>query len=137
VTAQPIAIDDVLAYLRAALAVETGNRSLTIEIGGPDRVSYGDLMREYARQRGLRRLMIPVPLLTPRLSSLWLGLVTPLYARVGRKLVDSLRHPTIVRDDSAQRLFPMISPPFRGTQRRRRNRVQPTQNPLALPQMGE
>jgi uncharacterized protein YbjT (DUF2867 family) len=105
VTAQPIAIDDVLAYLRAAFAVETGNRSLTIEIGGPDRVSYGDLMREYARQRGLRRLMIPVPLLTPRLSSLWLGLVTPLYARVGRKLVDSLRHPTIVRDDSAQRLF--------------------------------
>jgi hypothetical protein len=62
-------------------------------------------MREYARQRGLRRLMIPVPLLTPRLSSLWLGLVTPLYARVGRKLVDSLRHPTVVRDDSAQRLF--------------------------------
>jgi uncharacterized protein YbjT (DUF2867 family) len=105
VTAQPIAIDDVLGYLRAALAVETGHRSLTIEIGGPDRVSYGDLMREYARQRGLRRLMIPVPLLTPRLSSLWLGLVTPLYARVGRKLVDSLRHPTIVRDDSAQRLF--------------------------------
>ena len=105
VTAQPIAIDDVLAYLRAALAVETGNRSLTIEIGGPDRVSYGDLMREYARQRGLRRFMIPVPLLTPRLSSLWLGLVTPLYARVGRKLVDSLRHSTIVRDGSAQRLF--------------------------------
>jgi len=51
--------------------------------------------------------MIPVPLLTPRLSSLWLGLVTPLYARVGRKLVDSLRHPTVVRDDSAQRLFPI------------------------------
>jgi uncharacterized protein YbjT (DUF2867 family) len=105
VTAQPIAIDDVLAYLRAALALETSNRSLTIEIGGPDRVSYGDLMREYACQRGLRRLMLPVPLLTPRLSSLWLGLVTPLYARVGRKLVDSLRHPTIVRDDSALRLF--------------------------------
>ncbi|MBX7246867.1 MAG: SDR family oxidoreductase [Candidatus Sumerlaeaceae bacterium] len=107
VTAQPIAIDDVLAYLRMALALETGNRSLTVEIGGPDRVSYGELMREYARQRGLRRLMIPVPLLTPRLSSLWLGLVTPLYARVGRKLVDSLRHPTVVRDDSAQRLFPI------------------------------
>ena len=105
VTAQPIAIGDVLAYLRAALTVETGNRSWTIEIGGPDRVSYGDLMREYAWQRGLRRWMIPVPLLTPRLSSLWLGLVTPLYARVGRKLIDSLRHPTVVRDDSAQRLF--------------------------------
>jgi uncharacterized protein YbjT (DUF2867 family) len=105
VTAQPIAIGDVLAYLRAALTVEAGNRSRTIEIGGPDRFSYGDLMREYARQRGLRRWMIPVPLLTPRLSSLWLGLVTPLYARVGRKLIDSLRHPTVVRDDSAQRLF--------------------------------
>ncbi len=107
VTAQPIAIDDVLTYLQAALALDTGNRSTIIEIGGPDRVSYGELMREYARQRGLRRLMIPVPLLTPRLSSLWLGLVTPLYARVGRKLVDSLRHPTVVRDDSAQRLFPI------------------------------
>jgi len=105
VTAQPIAVGDVLAYLRAALPVENNHRSLIVEIGGPDRVSYGELMREYARQRGLRRWMIPVPLLTPRLSSLWLGLVTPLYARVGRKLVDSLRHPTVVRDDSAKRLF--------------------------------
>ena len=100
VTAQPIAIGDVLAYLRAALSLKMDG-SVIVEIGGPDRVSYGELMREYARQRGLRRLMIPVPLLTPRLSSLWLGLVTPLYARVGRKLVDSLRHPTVVRDDSA------------------------------------
>lgn len=107
VTAQPIAIGDVLDYLRAALTVEIDHRSLTIEIGGPDQVSYGELMREYARQRGLRRLMIPVPLLTPRLSSLWLGLVTPLYARVGRKLIDSLRHPTVVRDDTAMRLFPI------------------------------
>lgn len=105
VTAQPIAISDVLDYLRAALTVETSNRSLIIEIGGPDRVSYGELMHEYARQRGLRRWMIPVPLLTPHLSSLWLGLVTPLYARVGRKLIDSLRHPTVVRDDTAKRLF--------------------------------
>ena len=105
VTAQPIAICDVLDYLRAALTVETGQRSLIIEIGGPDRVSYGELMREYARQRGLRRSMIPVPLLTPRLSSLWLGLVTPLYARVGRKLIDSLRNPTVVRDDTAIRMF--------------------------------
>jgi uncharacterized protein YbjT (DUF2867 family) len=106
VMAQPIAIGDVLAYLRAALSLKMDG-SVMVEIGGPDQVSYGELMREYARQRGLRRLMIPVPLLTPRLSSLWLGLVTPLYARVGRKLVDSLRHPTVVRDDSAQRLFPI------------------------------
>jgi len=105
VTAQPIAIGDVLAYLRAALSLKLDGSSVMVEIGGPDQVSYGELMREYAQQRGLRRLMIPVPLLTPRLSSLWLGLVTPLYARVGRKLVDSLRHSTVVRDDSAQRLF--------------------------------
>ncbi|MDP3069404.1 MAG: SDR family oxidoreductase [Opitutaceae bacterium] len=105
VTAQPIAIGDVLAYLLAGLTVAHGGSSPIIGIGGPDRVSYGELMREYARQRGLRRWLIPVPLLTPRLSSLWLGLVTPLYARVGRKLVDSLRHPTVVRDASAQRLF--------------------------------
>lgn len=106
VMAQPLAVSDVLAYLRAALSLEISG-SVTIEIGGPDRVSYGELMREYARQRGLLRLMIPVPLLTPRLSSLWLGLVTPLYARVGRKLVDSLRHPTIVRDDAALLFFPI------------------------------
>jgi len=62
-------------------------------------------MHEYARQRGLRRIMLPVPVLTPRLSSLWLGLVTPLYARVGRKLIQSIRHPTVVRDDSARLLF--------------------------------
>lgn len=107
VLAQPIAIDDVLAYLHAALAIDTDGRSLTVGIGGQDRVSYGQLMREYARQRGLRRWMIPVPLLTPRLSSLWLGLVTPIYARVGRKLIDSLRHPTVVQDDLAHRLFPI------------------------------
>jgi hypothetical protein len=62
-------------------------------------------MREYARQRGLRRWLIPVPVLTPRLSSLWLGLVTPLYARVGRKLIESLRTPSVVRDDAARRAF--------------------------------
>jgi hypothetical protein len=62
-------------------------------------------MREYARQRGLRRIMIRVPVLTPRLSSLWLGLVTPVYARVGRALVDGLRNATVVRDDPARRVF--------------------------------
>ena len=104
VNAQPIAIGDVLAYLRAALSLDTPG-SVTFEIGGPDQVSYADLMREYARQRGLRRLMLPVPLLTPQLSSLWLGLVTPLFARVGRKLIDSIRHPTVVHDDAALKSF--------------------------------
>ena len=104
VASQPIAIGDVLAYLAASLDLP-GTQSRTFEIGGPDVVSYGELMREYARQRGLRRTMIPVPVLTPHLSSLWLGLVTPLYARIGRALVDSLRHPTIVCDHSARDTF--------------------------------
>jgi uncharacterized protein YbjT (DUF2867 family) len=100
-TAQPIAIGDLIAYLEAALDLET-EKSHIYEIGGAERVSYGDLMREYARQRQLRRVMIPVPLLTPRLSSLWLGLVTPLYARVGRVLIESICHETVVRDDGAR-----------------------------------
>jgi tryptophan-rich sensory protein/uncharacterized protein YbjT (DUF2867 family) len=100
VPAQPIAIDDLLGYLVAALDLPAAE-SRVYEIGGADRVSYGDLIREYARQRGLRRLLIPVPVLTPRLSSLWLGLVTPVYARIGRKLIDSMRHSTVVRDNSA------------------------------------
>ncbi len=105
VQAQPISIEDVVTYLVAALDIPTGTTGHIFEIGGPDVVSYADIMREYARQRGLRRIMIPVPVLTPRLSSLWLGLVTPVFARVGRKLVDSIRHPTVVRSDAAAHVF--------------------------------
>jgi uncharacterized protein YbjT (DUF2867 family) len=104
VVAQPIAISDLLKYLVAACDVKIEN-SRIFEIGGTDQLTYGDLMEEYARQRNLKRLTIPVPFLTPKLSSLWLGLVTPLYARVGRKLIDSIRHPTIVQDDSACQVF--------------------------------
>lgn len=104
VPAQPIAIRDLLAYLVAALDAEVEGNAV-YEIGGSDVISYGGLMKEYARQRGLKRLLIPVPLLTTGLSSRWLGLVTPLYARVGRKLIDSVRHPTLVRDDTARRVF--------------------------------
>jgi uncharacterized protein YbjT (DUF2867 family) len=106
VETQPIAIGDVVAYLVAAIDLPAGAERV-YEIGGPDRTTYGDLMREYARQRGLRRLLIPVPVLTPRLSSLWLGLVTPIYARVGRKLVESLRNRTVVQDSSALSVFPV------------------------------
>lgn len=101
---QPIAVEDVLDYLLAALDLD-GSESRVFEIGGPDQVSYGDIMREYARQRGLKRLMISVPVLTPRLSSLWLGLVTPVYARVGRKLIEGVRNPTLVRDSAALDAF--------------------------------
>ncbi len=107
VAAQPIAIADLLAYLVAALDLPPGESGI-YEIGGSDQVSYGGLMREYARQRGLRRLVISVPFLTPRLSSLWLGLVTPLYVRVGRKLIDSIRHATVVEDNRALRVFNIV-----------------------------
>jgi uncharacterized protein YbjT (DUF2867 family) len=112
VAAQPIAIADLLNYLVVALNISLeGNR--TFEIGGSDQVSYGGLMKEYARQRGLKRFVISVPFLTPRLSSLWLGLVTPVYVRVGRKLIDSIRHPTVVEDRTALRVFPIRPCGFR------------------------
>jgi uncharacterized protein YbjT (DUF2867 family) len=101
---QPIGVEDLVAYLVAALDRPL-DESIVYEIGGPDRVSYGDLMREYARLRGLRRVMIPVPVLTPRLSSLWLALVSPVYSQVGRELIDGVRNPTVVRDDRALRDF--------------------------------
>ena len=101
---QPIAIADVVAYLVAAIELPSGPPRI-FEIGGPDKVSYGAIMREYARQRGLRRLMIPVPVLTPRLSSLWLKLVTPRYSKVGRKLIDGLKNPTVVTNQAARQEF--------------------------------
>jgi len=112
VQAQPIAIEDLLDYLLAALDLPEGLAQI-YEIGGPDQVSYGEIMREYARQRGLRRWMIPVPFLTPYLSSLWLGLVTPLYARVGRKLVESLKNPTLVSSNLAATTFAIRPRPVR------------------------
>lgn len=104
ILAQPIGIKDLVDYLMAALDHAFDGNPI-FEIGGADCVSYEDVMREYARQRGLKRLMIRVPVLTPRLSSLWLGLVTPLYARVGRKIVDSVSHATVVKDRAALQAF--------------------------------
>jgi uncharacterized protein YbjT (DUF2867 family) len=101
---QPIAIEDVIGYLVEAAGLPL-ERSEVFEIGGADIVSYGGLMRTYAGERGLRRWLIPVPALTPWLSSLWLGLVTPVYARVGRKLIEGVRNPTVVRDNRALQVF--------------------------------
>lgn len=107
--AQPLSIEDLVQYLVCAADVPLA-ASVVVEIGGADRVSYMDLMREYARQRGLERLMIRVPVLSPRLSGLWLGLVTPVYARIGRELIDSVRNATTVDDSAARRLFPRVRP---------------------------
>src|SRR5688572_401178 len=104
VPAQPIAIDDVLEYLIAAIQLPVSKYQI-YEIGGADQVSYADIMRAYGRQRGIRTRMVSVPVLTPYLSSLWLGLVTPLYARVGRKLIQSIIHSTVVHDASALKTF--------------------------------
>ena len=100
---QPIGIEDLIKYLIEVL--DHPLESFVYEIGGPDQVSYGDLMTEYAQLRGLRRLMIPVPVLTPRLSSLWLALVSPVYAPVGRELIAGLRNETVVRNDRALKDF--------------------------------
>jgi uncharacterized protein YbjT (DUF2867 family) len=107
--AQPIAIADVLEYLAAALETPQA-RGRTIEIGGADVLTYGDMMMEFARARGLRRKLLPVPVLTPRLSSYWVHIVTPIPASISRPLIDGLRNEVIVRDDTARRLFPDIQP---------------------------
>ena len=104
VSAQPIAIEDLIEYLEAALFVlDSGCR--IYEIGGADQVSYADIMRIYGSCRNIGVRMIPVPVLSPYISSLWLGLITPLYARIGRKLIESIVHPTVVRDESALKVF--------------------------------
>ena len=106
---QPIAVDDVLAYLTTAAEVPL-TESTVVEIGGADQVSYLELMREYASQRGLKRWFVKVPVLTPWLSSRWLGLITPVYARVGAKLIDGVRNETVVKSPRAKALFPEIRP---------------------------
>ena len=103
---QPIAIDDVLAYLLAARRMPP-SPSRVFEIGGRNIVSYGDLIREYARQKGLHRWLIFVPVLTPYLSGLWLALVTPAAYEVGRHLIEGLKNPTVVRDPEALEVFPI------------------------------
>jgi uncharacterized protein YbjT (DUF2867 family) len=93
---QPIGIADVLDYLLGAL--DHPEVTGIVELGGPDILSYGDMMRAYARIRGLHRLMIPVPVLTPRLSSYWVSLISPVQAGIARLLIEGLRNEVIVRD---------------------------------------
>jgi len=103
---QPIAVDDVLDYLLQAKDLPAAE-SCIYEIGGTDVVNYGEVIREYARQKGLRRWLISVPVLTPYLSSLWLALVTPASFEVGRHLIEGLRNPTIVQNHQALSTFPI------------------------------
>jgi uncharacterized protein YbjT (DUF2867 family) len=101
---QPIAIRDVLRYLIDALEVEKSSGQI-IEIGGEDILTYKDLMGIYADVRGLKRYFIKVPVLTPRLSSHWIGFVTPLPSRIAKPLVDGLKNELICKSTRAKELF--------------------------------
>lgn len=106
---QPIAVRDVLAYLVAALeAPEAEGR--VVEIGGADVLTYRELMLGYAALRGLRRWLLPVPVLSPRLSSYWVHGVTPVPRALARPLIEGLRSEVVVRGDLALRLFPAVRP---------------------------
>jgi len=103
---QPIAVRDVLFYLIAALETPA-TTGKTLDIGGPDICSYASIMREMAAALDLRRrLIIPVPVLTPRLSSLWIHMVTPLAASIARPLAEGLRNRVVCRNDEAAVLMP-------------------------------
>ncbi|MHC4121175.1 MAG: SDR family oxidoreductase [Planctomycetota bacterium] len=106
---QPIAIEDVVSYLVASLQ-ETRSEDEVFEIGGADVLTYGDLMKGYARVRGLRRLLLHVPVLTPRLSSYWVHWVTPISATYARPLIEGLRSEVVVVDRKAREYFSEIEP---------------------------
>ncbi len=106
---QPIAVDDLLDYLVSALDTPCSS-GRTIEIGGSETTTYRGLMLGYAEARGLKRLMIPVPVLTPRLSSYWVHWVTPIPAGIAAPLVEGLRNEVTVTNDLARSLFPDLRP---------------------------
>lgn len=106
---QPIAIRNVLDYLVAALE-KPESAGQIVEIGGADVLTYGQMMMQYAQVRKLRRYLLPVPVLTPSLSSYWVHWVTPIPSSIARPLIEGLRNEVVVRDDAARRLFPEIQP---------------------------
>ena len=106
---QPIAIRDALAYLIGALDTPESAGQI-VEIGGDDQITYSDMMMTYARLRGLRRWILPVPVLTPRLSSYWVHLVTPIPSDIARPLILGLRNEALADTDLAHQIFPNITP---------------------------
>ncbi|MCB0190893.1 MAG: NmrA family NAD(P)-binding protein, partial [Anaerolineae bacterium] len=106
---QPIAVHDVLNYLVAALVTPQSKNEI-IEIGGSDVVNYRDMMQTYADVRHLKRLMVPVPFFTPRLSSYWVHLITPVPASIAQPLIDGMHNEVVVRDSKAKEIFPDIHP---------------------------
>jgi len=120
---QPIAIENVLDYLIQCLS-QPLSIGQTFEIGGPDVLTYGDMMRGYAAARGLKRYLIPVPVLTPRLSSYWVDLVTPIPSSYSHPLIEGLRSEVIVRDRQALQVFSVKLLPYADAVRRALERTQ-------------
>lgn len=106
---QPIAIRDVLSYLMAALETPA-SASQIIEIGGPETLTYAEMLLGYAVERGLGRWMIPLPLMTPALSATWTRMITPISQEVARPLIELMRANSLVTRDTAAQLFPEIRP---------------------------
>ncbi len=104
---QPISIRNVLDYLVAGLEIPL-EQSRVVEIGGPEVLSYGDMIDGYAEVRGLRRWIVPVPVLTPRLSSYWVHWVTPIPSQIARPLIEGLKNEAIVRNPDAADVFSNI-----------------------------
>lgn len=110
---QPIAVRDVLGYLRAAIDVPPAGQHDVVEIGGPDVLRYRDLMLIYAEVRGLERRILPTNVLSPRLSSYWINLVTPIPASIARPLVDGLSSEVIVHDPKPAERYGVRPIPYR------------------------
>lgn len=108
---QPIAIADILQYLVGCLS-EPATAGRVLEIGGPEVMTYQEMMQRFARLRGLHRLILRVPVLTPRLSSYWVDIVTSVPAAVARPLIEGLKSSVVVRDPTVHRLLPMALTPF-------------------------
>ena len=102
---QPIAVADVVRYLVGVLEAPVEG-SVAFDIGGPDVLEYVEMMRVVSRIEGRTMIVVPVPLLTPSLSSRWLSLVTSVDVQTGRNLIDSMSNEVVVRDDSIRRLVP-------------------------------
>jgi len=106
VPTQPIALRDVTRYLSGVCGVEPAFGE-TFDVGGPDVMTYREMIERIARQRGKHPLIVEVPVLTPRLSSWWLHLVTPVKAAIARPLIEGLRVPTVAHDDRIRELVPV------------------------------
>jgi uncharacterized protein YbjT (DUF2867 family) len=107
---QPIAVDDVLAYLQRSLEVPLEESHTIVEIGGPDVLTYREMIQRAGTRAGRRPALVDVPVLTPRLSSYWTGLTTSVPPALARPLIEGMSTRTVVTSDAAARLFPDVRP---------------------------